>query len=71
MNLLETIPGRIFDESAYTLWEIVEARGLTIKMAYRLRDEKMSSGEWEEVYKRVKGKPVKAYRLSVTKRNSK
>ncbi len=59
----DSIPKKTFDESAHTILEICETTGISRTRIYAMRKQKMKEGEWEEVWKKAGGRPVKAYRL--------
>ena len=64
-DLLDTIQGRVIDQSAYTLSEIAEKKGLTRAYVGELIAINLKSGAWEQVWKRAStGKTVRAYRLT-------
>ena len=60
--LLDSIPKRVYDQSASTLDEIMDDRCLNREQATQIRDLNLQSGAWEQVWKKVKGKTIKAYR---------
>lgn len=54
---------RKFDENAETITEIIKRTGMDRNMVYHIRDEALTNGDWEEVYKHgTGGKVCKAYR---------
>ena len=55
---------RVFDQDAWTIYDICAETGLGYIPASKLAKENMASGEWEKVWKRAKGstRPVPAYR---------
>ena len=61
--LLESITKRVFDQTAVTMTEIMESRQLSRDAVREIRDMNIASGAWEEVWKRVGKKVVRAYRL--------
>ena len=66
-SLLESIPKKIFDQDAVTIEEIMADRCLSRHPATELRNLNLQSGAWEEVWKRVHGRAVRAYRLAKKK----
>lgn len=56
---------RLFDEEAETMSEIAKTLGMDRNMAYIIRDQMLSDGLWEEVFKHsAGGRVTKAYRLT-------
>lgn len=65
--LLDTIPGRIIDESAVTIEEIMTDRNISREQASEIRNLNIETGAWEEVRKKWRGKIIRAYRLKKKK----
>jgi hypothetical protein len=67
---LETVPRFIFDDKAYSHKEICEWSGKTRRAVDQMVKAKVSSGEWEAVWKHsdANGKPVRAWRLKRKKK---
>ena len=62
--LLDSIPKKIIDPNASTLYEIMSDRCLSRHPATELRDLNIQTGAWQEVWKKVNGRVVRAYRLA-------
>lgn len=63
MTIRDTLPKKIFDNKAMTVDEIAEEVPWGWSKAKRFVNEKMESGTYEQVWKMVGNRPVKAYRL--------
>jgi len=66
--LLDSIPVREFDESAVSITDMVNDRGLTRKQAVDLCELNTKTGAWEQVWKHQNKKIVRAWRLSKKRR---
>ena len=66
--ILDTIPKIEIDQTAVSITDIVNDRGITRPRAAEIRDMNLATGAWEEVFKHQSGKIVKAYRGATKKR---
>ena len=63
-SILDTIPDRIIDDSAYTFDELREAKHTPFHVMIDLIKRNLGNGSWQQVYKHGdSGRLVKAYRL--------
>jgi hypothetical protein len=65
--LLDSIQGKIMDQNAVSLIDIMKMKGLTREKTAEIRDLNLSTGAWEVVHKQQSGRSVKAYRLKKSK----
>ena len=63
MNIKNTLPYRVFDNKAMTISEIADEVPCSLTMSSKFVRGKMKSGDYEQVWKMVGNRPVKAYRL--------
>jgi hypothetical protein len=63
IDILDSIPDFAWDQNSACLEEIMAAKGMNHAAAQRLRNAKIESGEWEQVWKKYHGRRIKAYRL--------
>lgn len=61
-SLAADIPCRIYDESAETIKELMEATGYSYTSMKTYANVQVTSSHWEQVWKQVGNKPVPAYR---------
>jgi hypothetical protein len=62
--LLDTIPEKKLDPTASTIDEIMRDRGICRGAASEIRNLNISTGAWVEVWKKINGRVVRAYRLA-------
>lgn len=61
-TLADEIGRKVFDQSAETISELVEATGQTRSYIGKLAKAQIASGKWEQVWKKTGPKVVPAYR---------
>ena len=61
--ILDAYPRKIFDQKAYTRAELREAWGCSKEIVLLRCGDRVDSGEWEQVWKKVGHSDVLAYRL--------
>ena len=64
-EMLADIPRQVIDQDSVTSREIAEELGVGSTTAKKLIREKLLSGKWQQVFKKIDGcdRPVPSYRL--------
>jgi hypothetical protein len=64
-SALDVVEAFTVDESATTIAELCESRGIDSNMGYMVRDDMLQQGLWEKVKKHsARGRLIDAYRLT-------
>ena len=61
-RFLDSIPGRIIDENAFTIDEICAVKNIDRCQAAELAKDNLKMGTWEMVFKKGKTRLQRAYR---------
>lgn len=61
--IFDSMPKKVFDQTAVTRREIQTETGLSREKVGRMCEEKVTSGEWEQVWKKIARIDVWAYRI--------
>jgi hypothetical protein len=60
--MFASLPAREFDDHAFTQEDIAKTAGISYSHCARLISARVESGEWEQVWKRLGNRSVRAYR---------
>ena len=66
-TMFKSFPVKVFDENAFTQQDIADMAGISLSHSARMTRDKVESGEWEQVWKRMGTRSVRAYRPSLNK----